>query len=340
MGKINILELTKEELVAEMEKLGQAGFRAQQILNWIYDKKTFDFEQMTNLAQELRQKLPQSFILEPLTKLREQESADGTIKYLFELTDGAKIEVVYMPSQQGRKTLCISTQVGCAMGCSFCATGLNGLTRNLTAGEIVNQILTVENLLEVEITNVVLMGMGEPLDNYQASVKAIELINGPLNIGMRKITISTCGLVPEIKKLADKELQLTLAISLHAPNNQLRDELIPVNKKYPISDLMQACEYYIEQTNRRVTFEYALMSGVNDDKKHARQLAELLAGKLVHVNLIPINQVQELDYSQPQKEVIAEFEAQLKKRKIPVTVRKERGADIDAACGQLQGKEE
>ena len=340
MGKIDIIELTKEELATEMKKMGQASFRAQQILNWIYDKKTFAFEQMTNLSQELSQKLAQNFVLEPLTKLREQESADGTIKYLFELSDGQKIEVVYMPSQQGRKTLCISTQVGCAMGCSFCATGLKGLNRNLTAGEITNQILTVENLLGVEITNVVLMGMGEPLDNYQASLKAIKLINGPLNIGMRKITISTCGLVPKIKKLADENLQLTLAISLHAPNNKLRNDLIPTNKKYPIADLIQACEYYIAQTNRRVTFEYALMSNVNDGQKHARELAELLAGKLVHVNLIPINQVQELDYSQPQNEVIKKFETELKKRNIPVTVRKERGADIDAACGQLQGKEE
>lgn len=340
MDKVNLLELNKEELETEIGKLDQPSFRAQQVLNWIYDKKIFEFSEMTNLGKSLRKELAGYFQLEPLTKLGAQESKDGTIKYLFELSDGEKIEVVYMPSGKGRKTLCISTQVGCAMGCSFCATGLNGLTRDLTAGEIVNQILTVENLLGIEITNVVLMGMGEPLDNYQASLKAISLINGPLNIGMRKITISTCGLVPKIKELADEELQLTLAVSLHAPNNQLRNQLIPVNQKYDIEELIDACQYYIEQTNRRVTFEYALMAGVNDKVKYAQQLADLLAGKLVHVNLIPINQVQELDYSQPQKNIIAEFESELRKRNIPVTVRRERGADIDAACGQLQGKEE
>ncbi|MBM7555513.1 23S rRNA (adenine(2503)-C(2))-methyltransferase RlmN [Halanaerobacter jeridensis] len=340
MDKVNLIGLNKEELENEMKKLEQPSFRAQQILNWIYDKNKFDFAEMTNLGKNLRRELKQHFDLDPLTKLGAQESEDGTIKYLFELSDGEKIEVVYMPSEKGRKTLCISTQVGCAMGCSFCATGLHGLTRNLRAGEIVNQILTVENLRDIEITNVVLMGMGEPLDNYEASLKAISLINGPLNIGMRKITISTCGLVPQIKKLADEELQLTLAVSLHAPNNQLRNKLIPVNQKYPIEELIDACQYYIEKTNRRVTFEYALMDGVNDKLKHAQQLADLLAAKLVHVNLIPINQVQELNYSQPQQDIIAEFETELQKRNIPVTVRKERGADIDAACGQLQGKEE
>ncbi|MFO7818711.1 MAG: 23S rRNA (adenine(2503)-C(2))-methyltransferase RlmN [Halanaerobacter sp.] len=283
--------------------------------------------------------MKEHFYLEPLTKLGAQESKDGTIKYLFQLMDGAKIEVVYMPSDK-RKTVCISTQVGCAMGCTFCATGLNGLTRDLRAAEIVNQVLTLEKLAEIEITNVVLMGMGEPLDNYQASLKAVSLINGPLNIGMRKITISSCGLVPQIKELAREQLQLTLAISLHAPNNELRNKLIPVNQKYPIEELLAACEYYIAETNRRVTFEYALMAGVNDRVEDAKELADLLTGMLVHVNLIPINQVEDLDYSQPQRETIKAFAGELKKKNIAVTVRRERGADIDAACGQLQGKEE
>lgn len=339
MDKINLLELTKEELEVEIDKLGEPSFRAQQILNWVYDKKVFDFSKMSNLAKGLREELNEYFYLEPLTKLGAQESKDGTIKYLFQLMDGAKIEVVYMPSDK-RKTVCISTQVGCAMGCTFCATGLHGLTRDLKAAEIVNQILTLEKLAEIEITNVVLMGMGEPLDNYQASLKAISLINGPLNIGMRKITISTCGLVPQIKELAREQLQLTLAISLHAPNNELRNKLIPVNQKYPIEELMSACDYYIEKTNRRVTFEYALMAGVNDRVENAKELADLLAGMLVHVNLIPINQVDDLDYSQPQRETIKSFARELEKKNIAVTVRRERGADIDAACGQLQGKEE
>lgn len=340
MEKINLIDLTKSELEAEIEKLGAASFRAEQIFNWLYDKKVFSFAKMTNLGQELQRKLAKHFQLNPLTKLRAQESTDGTIKYLFALADGAKIEVVYMPGRDGRKTLCVSTQVGCAMGCSFCATGLNGLTRDLKAGEIVNQVLTIEKLLEVEISNIVLMGMGEPLDNYEASLKAVSLFNGPLNIGMRKITISTCGVVPKIKELAQENLQLTLAISLHAPNDELRSNLIPINQTYPLEELMAACEYYIEQTNRRVTFEYALMAGINDRLEHAKQLADLLAGRLVHVNLIPINQVDDLDYTKPQADVIADFKRELQARNITVTLRKERGADIDAACGQLQGKDE
>ena len=340
MKKRNLIGLNKEELITVIEDLGQPSFRAQQILNWIYDKKIFDFSKMTNLGKKLREELKEHLKLDPLVKLTQQESDDGTIKYLFELDDGAKVEVVYMPSRSGRKTLCISTQVGCAMGCSFCATGLQGLTRDLTAGEIVNQILTVEKLADVDITNVVIMGMGEPLDNYQATLKAIRLINGVLNIGMRKITVSTCGLVPQIKKLAQENLQLTLAISLHAPNNQLRDQLIPANRKYPIEKLLTACQDYIDQTNRRVTFEYALMAGVNDKLVHAQQLADLLSGMLIHVNLIPINRVEELDYDQPQKRIVNKFKTELKENNIPVTVRKERGADIDAACGQLQGREE
>ncbi|MGM0501578.1 MAG: 23S rRNA (adenine(2503)-C(2))-methyltransferase RlmN [Bacillota bacterium] len=340
MEKENLLGLNKEELEAIMKDLGQPKFRAQQILNWIYDKNTFDFEKMTNLGKELRAELAHYFKLDPLVELARQESEDGTNKYLFELTDGEKIEVVYMPSRKGRKTLCISTQVGCAIGCSFCATGLGGLTRDLSAAEIVNQVLTVEKIEGIEITNVVIMGMGEPLDNYEATLKAIYLINEILNLGMRKITISTSGLVPQIKKLADEKLQLTLAVSLHAPNNELRDELIPVNRNYPVEKLLSACQYYIDQTNRRVTFEYALMAGINDRLKHAEQLAELLSGMLAHVNLIPINQVEQLDYAQPQKNVINRFKTKLEEHNIPVSVRKERGADIDAACGQLQGEEE
>jgi 23S rRNA (adenine2503-C2)-methyltransferase len=340
MGKTNLVGLTERELAELMTELGQPSFRAEQILNWVYDKKVFEFEQMTNLGAELQQELADNFKLAPLVKLKEQKSADGTIKYLFELNDGARIEVVYMPSDNGRKTLCISTQVGCAMGCSFCATGLKGLTRDLTAGEIINQVLTVEKIADIDITNVVIMGMGEPLDNYEATLRAIQLINGPLNIGMRKITISTCGLVPKINELASEELQLTLAVSLHAPTNELRDELIPANGKYPLEDLIAACQSYTEQTSRRVTFEYALMDGVNDSEEDAHQLAKLLAGNLFHVNLIPINQVEQLDYSQPQQEQIDLFKSKLEYFNIPVTVRKERGADIDAACGQLQGKEE
>ncbi|AGB40852.1 23S rRNA m2A2503 methyltransferase [Halobacteroides halobius DSM 5150] len=340
--KINLLGKSINELEEIIKELGEASFRAKQIFSWLYDKKVNEFNQMTNLSKNLRNKLAKKTTIGKLELIASQESADGTEKYLFELEDGKKIETVYLPVQEGRKSICISTQVGCAMGCNFCATGLQGLSRNLTTGEIVNQILEVERIKETKITNVVLMGMGEPLANYKQVLKALELINHDLglNIGMRKVTLSTCGLVPEIRRLAEEKLQLTLAISLHAPNNQLRSKMMPVNDRYPIHDLMEACVYYIQQTNRRVTFEYALVAGVNDSRKHAQQLATLLADKLVHVNLIPINKVEKLSYSNPSNKAIKQFKEELDNQGIPVSIRTERGADIDAACGQLQAKED
>ncbi|GAB6137432.1 dual-specificity RNA methyltransferase RlmN [Halanaerobaculum tunisiense] len=339
--KIDLIGKNLTELEALVEELGQASFRAQQLFSWLYDKQVTDFSEMSNLAQELRSKLQQRAKISRLEVIAQQEATDGTEKYLFALEDGKRIETVYLPADN-RHTLCVSTQVGCAMGCEFCATGLQGLTRDLTAGEIINQILTIEQITETRITNVVFMGMGEPLANYEQVLKAVRLINHDqgLNIGMRKITLSTCGLVPEIKRLAQEELQLTLAISLHAPNNELRSEMMPINDRYPLEELLRACRYYIEQTGRRITFEYALVAGTNDSLQHARQLSDLLAGMLAHVNLIPINQVAETGYKGSDRERINNFKAELTSRNIPVSMRVERGTDIEAACGQLQSKED
>jgi 23S rRNA (adenine2503-C2)-methyltransferase len=296
---------------------------------------------MSNLSKGLRDKLVNRAYISQLEVIASQESKDGTIKYLFELEDGQRIESVFMPYQDNRRSVCISTQVGCGMGCNFCATGLNGLTRNLSSGEIINQIISIARLRDEEISNVVLMGMGEPLANYNQVLKAISLMNdgNGLNIGMRRITLSTCGLVAEIKSLAEEELQLTLAISLHASNNRLRSQMMPINDRYPLEDLLESCRYYIEKTGRRISFEYSLVKGVNDSPKDARELAKLLSGILCHVNLIPINQVEGLEYSKPDRNRINNFKAELEHEGIAVTVRVERGADIAAACGQLQAKE-
>ncbi|MCK8826906.1 23S rRNA (adenine(2503)-C(2))-methyltransferase RlmN [Natroniella acetigena] len=340
--RIALVGKTIAELEELMTDLDQPSFRVKQLFNWIYNQKVAQVTEMKNLPKELRNKLQQVAKIEEFTVLNRQVSEDGTEKYLFKLADGEKIETVYLPNQDGRKSLCISSQVGCAMGCNFCATGLQGLSRNLTAGEIVNQILMLERLKEERISNVVLMGMGEPLANYAQVLKAIRLINheAGLNIGSRKITLSTCGLAPEIKQLADEELQLTLAISLHAPTDQLRSQMMPINQRYPLKDLLAACDYYIKQTGRRVSFEYALVEGVNDSQDLARKLATLLSGVLAHVNLIPINPVQEFEYNKPHRKAIKMFKEQLEMKNIPVTVRVERGADIDAACGQLKAKED
>ena len=339
--RVDLMGLSLEELKKVVASLGEASFRAKQLFNWIYDKKVTDFSQMSNLSKDLRDKLVDRAYISQLEVIASQESKDGTIKYLFELEDGQRIESVFMPYQDNRRSVCISTQVGCGMGCNFCATGLNGLTRNLISGEIINQIISIARLRDEEISNVVLMGMGEPLANYNQVLKAISLMNdgNGLNIGMRKITLSTCGLVPQIKSLAEEDLQLTLAISLHASNNRLRSQMMPINDRYPLEDLLESCRYYIEKTGRRISFEYSLDKGVNDSPKDARELAKLLSGILCHVNLIPINQVEGLEYSKPDRNRINNFKAELEQEGIAVTVRVERGADIAAACGQLQAKE-
>ncbi|SJZ30902.1 23S rRNA (adenine(2503)-C(2))-methyltransferase RlmN [Selenihalanaerobacter shriftii] len=346
VDKVDLSSLNFQGLEEFMANIGEAEFRAKQIANWIYKQGITDFNQMTNLSKGLQNKLKKVAYISQLQEITKSKSKDGTIKYLFELIDGKRIETVLMPYRDGRNSVCVSTQVGCGMGCNFCATGLQGLERNLTTGEIVGQVLKVQKLISGEefgepaVTNIVFMGMGEPLANYNNLLKAIEILNGNkgLNIGMRKITLSTCGLVPQIKKLAKEELQLVLAISLHAATDNLRDEMMPVNKRYPINELMTACEYYIKRTNRRITFEYALVDGVNNRVQDAKELAKLLSGFLCHVNLIPVNPVGELDLTRPDREDINNFKEILSKNGIQATVRLERGSDIEAACGQLRSK--
>ena len=322
------------------EELGAQSFRAKQVFQWIHQKNVNNFDQMRNVPKDLRQELKEKTTLANFEIEARREATDGTIKYLFRLPDGETIESVYLPYSDGRKSICVSTQVGCAMGCSFCATGQGGLVRHLSTGEIVEQVYAVQRDLDVKITNLVLMGMGEPLHNMDPSLKAVKILNHPKgsNIGMRRITLSTSGLVPQIRELADENIQIVLAISLHAPNNKLRNQLMPINKKYPLEVLISACRDYIKKTNRRITFEYALMKGTNDTVKHARQLAQLLQGLLCHVNLIPINPVQEAGFARPKREEINRFLKILRNAGVEATVREERGADIEAACGQLRSR--
>ncbi|ADL12946.1 23S rRNA (adenine(2503)-C(2))-methyltransferase RlmN [Acetohalobium arabaticum] len=325
-------------------ELGEASFRAEQIFNWIYKQGAVNFEEMTNLSQGLRSRLQSKAYIQQLTEITRAKSEDGTVKFLFELEDNKEIETVFLPYQDGRNSICVSTQVGCGMGCNFCATGQQGLERNLTTGEIVSQILKVQQLMGSNgydpslISNVVFMGMGEPLANYDNFLRVIDILNSEkaLNISMRRITVSTCGLVPQIKRLADKELQLVLAISLHAAEDKLRSEMMPINKRYPLEELIAACEYYLQKTNRRITFEYALVDGVNNRRQDAEKLAQLLSGLLCHVNLIPVNPVKELGLTRPNRKAIKEFKEILDRHNIQATVRQERGNDIEAACGQLR----
>lgn len=339
MGKFDIKSQSLNALKRFVtDELGEKEFRADQIFQWLHKKGVTSFADMLNLPQAVREHLEETAFVDVAEPVARREAKDGTIKYLFKLQDGATIESVYLPYDDGRKSVCISSQAGCGMGCTFCATGLGGLARNLKPGEIVDQVYAIQRDLDVEISNVVLMGMGEPLANYEAVLQAIKLLNHPkgLNIGVRRITLSTCGLVPQIRKLAEEDLQIVLAISLHAPNDALRNELMPINEKYPLKDLMQACRDYIDITGRRVTFEYALMAGINDSEEHARQLGRLLKGMICHVNLIPINPVKETRIARPEYGQVVRFQQILQVSGIETTLREERGTDIEAACGQLR----
>jgi 23S rRNA (adenine2503-C2)-methyltransferase len=345
--KVDLCSLDFEELEEFVKEIGEASFRARQISDWIYKQGITDFMEMSNLSKNLRNRLNEIAYISQLKEKTRSEAKDGTKKFLFELEDGERIETVLMSYQGGRNSVCISTQVGCAMGCNFCATGLQGLERNLSTGEIVGQVLEVQRLIsndefrDPRVSNIVVMGMGEPLANYDNLLKAIKTLNDEagLNISMRRITVSTCGLVPKIKELADENLQLVLAISLHAANDELRNEMMPINKRYPLEELIAACKYYLEKTNRRITFEYALVSGINNDPQDAKELAELLSDLLCHVNLIPVNPVEELDLHRPKRGDIKRFKEILAQNGIQVTLRQERGNDIEAACGQLRSKE-
>lgn len=335
----NIKNYTLDELKEEFKKLDEKSYRAEQVYEWIYKKKVNSFDDMTNLSIDLREKLKKNFSFGTFNIVRKLESIDGTKKYLFDINDGSGslIESVLMQYHHGY-TICVSSQIGCRMGCKFCASTGIRFERGLEAGEIVEQLLAIERDSEITISNIVFMGIGEPLDNYENVMKSIKILNHPksLNIGARHISISTSGLVPEIYKLADEKMQCTLSVSLHASNNETRSNMMPINKKYPIEELIKACKYYIEKTNKRISFEYALAKDNNDNLKDAKDLIKLLKGMLAHVNLIPINKIENGAYTKSTNENIIKFRDYLNDNGIVATIRRELGSDIEAACGQLR----
>lgn len=328
-----------EELTAFTKSIGESDFRARQIHNWIYLKSVSDFEQMTDLSKKTREKLTQIAVVTDVKIKNKQVSKDGTIKYLIEYADGNCVETVLMRfDNRANLTACVSSQVGCACGCKFCATAKLGFVRNLSTREIVEQILTIQRDTGLKISNVVFMGQGEPLLNLDNVLGAIEILNKNFQIGIRRITVSTCGIIPQIKKLAAMDFQPTLAISLHAPEHKLREELMPVEKKYPLSDLMPVLKNYAEDTGRRITIEYTLIRGYNDTVECAKNLALLLAGIKSNINLIIYNPNDKDNFQKPEKQSIQKFKYILEQSGKKVTIRLERGADIDAACGQLSNK--
>lgn len=338
--KTDIKSMNLAELKIYMEELGEKSFRAKQVYQWLHEKQVSSFEEMTNLSKVLIEKLNQNCFLVNLKKEAVQISKiDGTRKYLFQLPDGNVIESVLMKYKHGN-SVCISSQVGCRMGCRFCASTLDGLVRGLTPSEMIDQIYQIGKDIGERISNVVVMGTGEPMDNFENLLKFIRLLtdeNG-LHISQRNLTVSTCGIVPKMRELAEQKLQITLALSLHASNQEKRLELMPVANKYEIHEVMEACRYYFEQTGRRVSFEYSLVAGVNDTEADAEQLAKLIRGMNCHVNLIPVNPIKERSYVQPDSGAVWSFKERLEKKGINVTVRREMGRDIDGACGQLRRK--
>ncbi len=335
----NIKDYNLDELKEEFINLGEKPFRAEQVFKWIYEANVTSFDDMTNLSLELREKLKNNFTMCIYKIIKKQESSDGTKKYLFDVLDGNAIETVLMDYKHG-KSLCISSQIGCKMGCKFCASTGIKFERNLSSGEIVEQVLAVQRDENIKISNVVFMGIGEPLDNYNNVVNAIKILNNQkgLSIGARHISISTSGLVPMIYKLAEENLQSTLSISLHATTNEKRSEMMPVNNRYNIEELMQACKDYIKTTNRRISFEYALAKDNNDNLEDAKRLVNLLRGMNAHVNLIPINKIKDGKFEKSSNESIIKFRDYLNSKGIVATIRRELGTDIDAACGQLRRK--
>ena len=335
----NIYNYSLEQLTNYFASINQKPFRAKQVFSWLYQKEASSFDEMSNLSKELREQLKEHFTFDILKIVEKQESKDGTIKYLFEMLDGSLIETVLMIHDYG-KSLCVTSQVGCNMKCSFCASGLLRKQRNLTPGEIVAQVMKVQLDTKQRISHVVVMGTGEPFDNYDNVMEFVRIINHPngLAIGARHITISTCGLIPGIQRYSDEGIQTNLAISLHAPNDEIRNQLMPINRRYPLDDLRQAISDYIDKTNRRVTFEYILLKDVNDSLVDARQLAHYLRGLNAYVNLIPYNSVDEHGYQPSDQETIEKFKSELLRLHINVTLRKEHGRDIDGACGQLRAK--
>lgn len=338
MEKSDIKSLNIKELQELLENMGEKKFRAKQIYEWLHVKLAEDFDEMTNISKDLKLKLRENCYitaLEPVEVLTSK--IDGTQKYLFRLSDGNVIESVLMKYKFGN-SVCISTQVGCRMGCRFCASTIGGLERCLTVSEMLDEIYHIQKITGKRVSNVVLMGTGEPLDNYDNVLKFVKMLtdeNG-LHISQRNITISTCGLADNILRLADEELQITLALSLHAADDGTRKELMPVANKYSIEEVLDACRYYFNKTGRRVTFEYSLVSGVNDTPEHAKRLAQLLKSMHGHVNLIPVNPVKERNYRQSDRKSVMDFKNMLEKYRINVTIRREMGRDINGACGQLR----
>lgn len=336
-------DLNWDEWQSWVKENGESSFRAGQIFDWLYIKRVFSFDEMSNLPKSLRDKLKDQFEFVTLSEIAKYQSQDGTVKFLFELEDKNAIETVVMKHNYGN-SICVTTQVGCRVGCTFCASTLGGLKRDLRPGEIVAQVVKAQKLLdetEERISSIVIMGIGEPFENYEATMNFLRVMIHPkgLNIGQRHITVSTSGIVPNIYKFADENLQVNLAISIHAPNDKLRSKLMPVNRRFPFVDLIEACKYYIAKTGRRITFEYALMGEVNDQPEHAEELAQVLKDMpLSHVNLIPVNFVAERDFKRTPRDDIFTFQRILEKGKINATIRREQGSDIAAACGQLRAK--
>jgi 23S rRNA (adenine2503-C2)-methyltransferase len=338
-----VYDYTLEEWQEWVKSVGESAFRAGQIFDWLYVKRVSSFEEMTNLSKQLRTKLEEQFEFVTLSEIAKQQSQDGTVKFLFELSDKNAIETVIMKHSYGN-SICVTTQVGCRVGCTFCASTLGGLKRDLRPGEIIAQVVKAQRMLDdtgERVSSIVIMGIGEPFENYDATMKFLKVMTHPkgLNIGQRHITVSTSGIVPNIYRFADENTQVNLAISIHAPNDALRSKLMPVNRRFPFADLIGACKYYIEKTGRRITFEYALMGGVNDQPEHAEELAQVLSEMpLSHVNLIPVNFVAERDFVRSTRDDIFNFQRILQKHKVNATIRREQGSDIAAACGQLRAK--
>lgn len=338
MEKIDIKSLSYEELLETIQGMGEKAFRGKQIYEWLHKKAVMKFEDMTNLSKKLREQLSEQCYIADMKLLDRLVSKDGsTSKFLFGLNDGSVIESVLMKYHHGN-SVCISSQVGCRMGCNFCASTLGGLERNLTVSEMLGQIYAIQNISGERVSNVVVMGTGEPMDNYDNFVKFVRMLTDEhgYHISQRNVTVSTCGLVERIRQLADEQFSITLAISLHAPNDEARKKLMPVANKYTIAEILDACDEYFAKTGRRVSFEYSLVQGVNDSAEFAKELGGLLKGKNCHVNLIPVNPIKERDYKDSDTAFVQNFKMILEKLGINVTIRREMGRDIDAACGQLR----
>ena len=339
MDKINLSSLNLEEISELIKPLKASSFRARQIFNWVYLKSAKSIEDMTDLSKSFRDELSKIAMISNATIKRKQTSKDGTIKYLIEYSDGECVETVLMRfDNRVNLTACVSSQVGCAVNCKFCATGKRGFIRNLTCSEIIEQVLTIQRDTGLKVTNIVFMGQGEPLLNLENVLKAIDFINTNLVVSQRRITVSTSGIIPKIKELADKNLQITLALSLHAPNSEIRRNLMQIDNKYPMSELKKALKQYNDITGRRITIEYLLIKDVNDKIEHAKEVAQYLHDIKCNVNLIPYNPVDETGFKRPKSDDIMKFKCILEHSGKKVTIRLERGADIDAACGQLRGK--